>query len=191
MLSITSIMLLCRRKLEGPRGKLELHQDTSASRSAHLEQRHRHLNPNPEDDLKPADSSKQSQFTKSCSLINRVWLWKNMYTIHISARTFLYVLKFFLTVFSRANPGFFKGHGLGLAKFRGSYLSTHNSTSFHKFVICNITISYLMLSANRETQREVLKMKSNQAGRFHRCPPFLIILKLKCSYLIGQEIENI
>lgn len=34
-------------------------------------------------------------------------------------------------------------------------------------------------------------MKSIQAGRFHRCPLLLIIVKLECSYLIGQEIENI
>lgn len=175
-----------------PKGNLELSQDSGASRWAHLDQQHRHLAPGPEEDPEPAASSKQSQFLKNCSLIKCVWLRKN-----ISPHTHPYFCKdvfvcshkFFLKVFSKAKPWFFKSHGLGLTNIMGSYTCTHNLTSLHKCVICNITIAHLVISPNRETQREPLKMKSNQAGRFHRCPLLLITLKLRM--LISHRSRNV
>lgn len=62
---------------------------------------------------------------------------------------FVHSHKSFLKVFSRATPWFFKSHGLGLSKIRGSYIFTHNLISFHKSVICNITIAHVVLSSNR------------------------------------------
>lgn len=45
----------------------------SASRSAHLDQWHRHLTPDPEEDPQSAASSKLGRFLKSCPLIKHVF----------------------------------------------------------------------------------------------------------------------
>lgn len=135
--------------------------------------------------LKARSVFKEQPSNKTC-----VWVRKN-----ITPRTHSYFCKDIFVcsklsseVFSKAKTWFFKSHGLELTKIRGSYISRHNLTSLCKSVIFNITIAHLVLSPNRETQREPLKMKSNQAGRFHRCPLLLITLKLRM--LISHRARN-